>query len=42
MHKSRLAGFIVDCKTDSLESAADFLGIALGMKVYRRDSGFVS
>jgi predicted enzyme related to lactoylglutathione lyase len=33
MHKSRLAGFIIDCKTDDLESAAEFWGAALGMEV---------
>jgi len=33
MHKSRLAGFIIDCKTDDLLAAADFWGGALGMKV---------
>jgi len=33
MHKSRLAGFIIDCKTDDLESAATFWGGALGMDV---------
>src|SRR6185295_19196833 len=33
MHKSRLAGFIIDCKTDDLESAAAFWGGALGMDV---------
>ena len=33
MHKSRLAGFIIDCKTDDLESAAAFWGGALGMEV---------
>jgi len=32
MHKSRLAGFIIDCKTDDLESAAAFWGDALGME----------
>ena len=31
MHKSRLAGFIIDCKTDDLKSAATFWGGALGM-----------
>ena len=31
MHKSQLAGFIIDCKTDDLESAADFWSAALGM-----------
>ena len=33
MHKSRLAGFIIDCKTDDLGSAAAFWGGALGMDV---------
>ena len=33
MHKSRLAGFIIDCKTDDLPSAAEFWGAALGMEV---------
>ena len=30
MHKSRLAGFIIDCKTDDLERAANFWSAALG------------
>ena len=33
MHKSRLAGFIIDCNTDDLPSAAAFWGGALGMEV---------
>lgn len=33
MHKSRMAGFIIDCRTDDLVSAADFWGGALGMAV---------
>ena len=33
MHKSRLAGFIIDCRTDDLASAAAFWGAALGMKI---------
>jgi len=33
MHKSRLAGYIIDCKTDDLEAAAAFWGGALGMEV---------
>ena len=33
MHRSRLAGFIIDCNTDDLPSAAEFWGAALGMKV---------
>src|ERR1044072_2941113 len=32
MHKSRLAGFIIDCKTDDLDAAADFWAAALGMR----------
>jgi catechol 2,3-dioxygenase-like lactoylglutathione lyase family enzyme len=31
MHKSRLAGFIIDCNTPDLQSAAEFWGGALGM-----------
>lgn len=30
MHKSRLAGFIIDCKTEDLEGAANFWSAALG------------
>jgi len=30
MHKSRLAGFIIDCDTEDLDAAADFWGKALG------------
>ena len=33
MHKSKLCGFIIDCQTDDVNSAADFWGGALGMKV---------
>lgn len=35
MHKSRLAGFIVDCQTEDLSSAAGFWGSALGMPLKR-------
>ena len=31
MHRSRLAGFILDCKTDDLEKAAAFWSAALGL-----------
>jgi hypothetical protein len=31
MHKSKLCGFIIDCRTDDLAAAADFWGHALGM-----------
>lgn len=30
MHKSRLAGFIIDCRTDDLDQAAQFWSRALG------------
>jgi len=33
MHKSKLAGFIIDCQTDDLDGAAQFWGAALGMPV---------
>ena len=32
MHRSRLAGYIVDCQSDNLEEAADFWSAALGYK----------
>jgi len=38
MHRSRLAGFIIDCKTDDLASAASFWARALGMPVRDRDA----
>src|SRR5450631_2039239 len=33
VHKSKLAGFIIDCQTDDLGGAADFWSGALGMPV---------
>jgi hypothetical protein len=33
MHKSKLAGFIIDCQTTDLDKAAQFWGDALGMAV---------
>ncbi|MGH8050226.1 MAG: VOC family protein [Arenimonas sp.] len=33
MHKSKLCGFIIDCQTDDVNSAANFWGGALGMAV---------
>jgi hypothetical protein len=33
MHKSKLSGFIIDCRTDDLAAAARFWGAALGMAV---------
>ena len=32
MHKSRLAGFIIDCRTDDVHGAARFWSEALGIK----------
>ena len=32
MHKSKLAGFIIDCATDDLPGAAAFWSAALGMR----------
>ena len=32
MHRSRLGGFIIDCKTGDLDAAARFWGEALGLK----------
>ena len=33
MHKSQLAGFIIDCQTDDLDQATNFWSAALGLKV---------
>ena len=33
MHKSRLAGFIIDCQTADLEAATRFWSAALGLQV---------
>lgn len=35
MHKSMLAGFIIDCRTGDLEGAAAFWSAALGLSVRR-------
>jgi predicted enzyme related to lactoylglutathione lyase len=44
MHKSRLAGFIIDCQTDDLEGAATFWSQALGYQIrhsaHPEDSGY--
>jgi predicted enzyme related to lactoylglutathione lyase len=39
MHRSRLAGFIIDCKTDDLESAAAFWRAVLGDTKARSPEG---
>ena len=36
MHHSRLAGFIIDCKTENLEEAAQFWSAALGFPLRAR------
>ena len=38
-HRSRLAGFIIDCRTDDLDTATDFWAQALGCTVADRDAG---
>jgi len=38
-HRSRLAGFILDCNTDDLDAAADFWSRALGCSIADRDAG---
>lgn len=37
MHRSRLAGFIIDCRTDDLEGAATFWSAALGLAKTEQD-----
>ena len=45
MHRSALAGFIIDCQVDQLPSAADFWGAALGRQLQpsaaEEDAGYV-
>jgi hypothetical protein len=41
MHHSRLAGFIVDCRTNDLEGAASFWSAALGMPTDEREDVYV-
>ena len=38
-HRSRLAGFIIDCNTEDLDAAADFWSQAMGLPVTDRDAG---
>ncbi len=38
-HRSRLAGFIIDCNTDDLDVATDFWSRALGFSIADRDAG---
>ena len=37
MHKSQLAGFIIDCETDDLDTAAAFWSAALGLEPKKSD-----
>jgi predicted enzyme related to lactoylglutathione lyase len=37
MHRSRLAGFIIDCDTEDLDEAAEFWSKALGYPMSRSD-----
>jgi predicted enzyme related to lactoylglutathione lyase len=37
MHKSQLAGFIIDCEADDLDAAAAFWSAALGLKSKKGD-----
>ena len=38
-HRSRLAGFIIDCNVDDLDAAATFWSGAIGAPVADRDAG---
>ncbi|TZF86822.1 VOC family protein [Cognatilysobacter lacus] len=40
-HRSRLAGFIIDCNSPDLDSAARFWSQALGMPIANPDAGDV-
>lgn len=37
MHRSRLAGFIIDCRGDDLDAAAEFWSRALGCRAVKSD-----
>lgn len=39
MHKSRLAGFIIDCRTGDLDQAARFWSQALGYSLKQSSDG---
>ncbi|MDH4048907.1 MAG: VOC family protein [Gammaproteobacteria bacterium] len=42
MHKSRFVGFIIDCKTDDLDSAAGFWSAALGIAQKKKEGKYVT
>jgi hypothetical protein len=39
VHKSRLAGFIIDCQTDDLDAAGQFWSRALGYSLKKSSAG---
>jgi catechol 2,3-dioxygenase-like lactoylglutathione lyase family enzyme len=39
MHRSRLSTFVIDCKTDDVDAAAEFWSKALGRPVVAADPG---
>lgn len=41
MHRSRLGGLTIDCKTEDLEAAAEFWSRALGLPVAPMDGSYV-
>jgi len=41
VHRSRLAGFIIDCRGDDLDAAAAFWSAALGMASRQPAAGYV-
>jgi Glyoxalase-like domain len=42
MHRSRLSGIVIDCRTGALAEAARFWGEALGMNTRMDASGYVA
>jgi predicted enzyme related to lactoylglutathione lyase len=40
-HRSRLAGFIIDCRTDDLDGAAAFWAAALGVETRPSSPGYI-
>ena len=41
MHRSRLAGFIIDCKTEDLPGATAFWSAALGLAPLNREGKYI-
>src|SRR4029079_3720020 len=42
MHRSRLAGFIIDCQTSDLPGAVSFWSAALGLPPLKEEGNYVS